>query len=138
MNFLTDVAGNGVLAADEVRDVVPAEVLKFELYVDKLFKIPILFSMRWTSIIVLLAIALSIVVPPALPIMAARDGQAEIGTLDICHSATPALSSNGEMPCIHACMNQPLPPGLSTVPAVATPRFKPFCIAFQDERPPKS
>jgi hypothetical protein len=42
------------------------------------------------------------------------------------------------MPCIHACMNQPLPPGFSTVPAVAAPLFKPFSIAFQDERPPKS
>jgi hypothetical protein len=94
--------------------------------------------MKWQSIIVLLAIALSIVVPPTLPIMAAQGGQAEIGTLDVCHSATPALSSNGEMPCINECMNRPLPPGLSKVPAVAAPRFTPFCIAFQDERPPKS
>ncbi len=94
--------------------------------------------MRWQSIIVLLAIALSIALPPALPIMADQDGQAEIGTLDVCHSTTPALSSNGEMPCINECMNQPLPPGLSTVSDVAPPRFKPFGIAFQDERPPKS
>ena len=94
--------------------------------------------MRWQSIIVLLAIALSIVVPPTLPIMAAQGGQAEIGTLDVCHSATPALSSNGDMPCINSGMNQPLPLGLSKVPAVAAPRFAPFNIAFQDERPPKS
>ncbi len=94
--------------------------------------------MRWQSIIVLLAIALSIVVPPALPIMAAQGGQAEIGTLDVCHSATPALSSNGDMPCINEGMNLLLPQELSTVSAVAAPRSKPFCIAFQDERPPKS
>ena len=94
--------------------------------------------MRWQSIIVLLAIALSIVVPPVLPNMIARGGQAELGTLDVCHSATPALSSNGDMPCIHEGMNQLLPQELSKVSAVAVPRSKPFCIAFQDERPPKS
>jgi len=87
---------------------------------------------------VLLAIALTIVVPPALSFMVDQGGEAVLGTLDVCHSATPALSSNGDMPCINECMNQPLPQGLSKVSAVAAPRFKPFCIAFQDERPPKS
>jgi len=94
--------------------------------------------MRWNAIIVLLAIALSIVVPPVLPIMVAQGSQAELGTLDVCHSATPALSSNGDMPCINESMNWPLPQGLSKVSAVAAPCFKPFSIAFQDERPPKS
>lgn len=94
--------------------------------------------MRWQSIIVLLAIVLSIAAPPALPIMVAQGGQAEIGTLDVCHSATPALSSNGDMPCISASMNLPLPQGLIKISVVAVPRFKPFSIAFQDERPPKS
>jgi len=94
--------------------------------------------MRLQAIIVLLAITLSIIVPPVLPGMVAPGGPAEIGTLDVCHSATPALSSNGDMPCINECMNQPLPPGHSKVPAVTIPRFTPLCIAFQDERPPKS
>lgn len=94
--------------------------------------------MRWQAVIILLAIGLSVVLPPTLPLMAARSGEAELGTLDICHSRTPALASNGDMPCINECMNLPLPQGIVTVSAVATPRFKPFCIAFQDERPPKS
>jgi hypothetical protein len=94
--------------------------------------------MRWQSILVLLAIALSIAVPPALSLMSAQGGQVEIGTLDVCHSATPALSSNSDLPCINAGMNQPLPLGLSKVSAVAAPRFKPCSLAFQDERPPKS
>jgi hypothetical protein len=94
--------------------------------------------MRWQSIIVILAITLGILVPPALPIMVSQGGHAEIGTLDVCHSATPALSSNGDMPCINSGIDLPLPQGLVKVSAVATPRFKPFCIAFQDERPPKS
>ena len=94
--------------------------------------------MRWKAILVLLAITLTIIVPPVLPNMVASGGLAEIGTLDVCHSATPALSSNGDMPCINVGMNLPLPQGLIKTSAVAVPRFKPFSIAFQDERPPKS
>ena len=118
--------------------LLKSRVLKFELYVDNFILYAYSAGMRWQSIIVLLAIALSVVAPPSLPLMAAQGGQAEIGTLDVCRSATPALSSNGDMPCIISCMNRPLPQGLSKVPAVAVPRFNPFCIAFQDERPPKS
>jgi hypothetical protein len=29
-----------------------------------------------------------------------NDGRSFLGTLDVCHSATPALSANGEMPCV--------------------------------------
>jgi hypothetical protein len=94
--------------------------------------------MKWQVIIVLLALALSIVAPPVLPILVAQDGQAEIGTLDLCRSATPALSSNGDMPCINVGTNLPLPQGAVKVSAAATPLFKPFNLAFQDERPPKS
>ena len=94
--------------------------------------------MRWKALIVLLAIALTIIVPPVLPNMVASGGLAEIGTLDVCHSATPTLSSDGDMFCITVGMNLPFPQGVVKVSAVATPRFKPFCIAFQDERPPKS
>jgi hypothetical protein len=94
--------------------------------------------MKWQALIVLLAIALSIAVPPVLPLMAARGGAAEIGTLDLCHSAAPALSSNGDMPCINSAIDQPLPPGPNILSAVVAPLSEPFCIAFQDERPPKS
>ena len=94
--------------------------------------------MRWKALIVLLAITLSIIVPPALPNMVASGGLAEIGTLDVCHSATPALSSNGDMLGITVGMNPPLPQGIIKISSVAVLRFKPFCIAFQDERPPKS
>jgi hypothetical protein len=93
--------------------------------------------MRWQAIIVLLAVALSIVVPPSLSLTIADGGHAMIGTLDVCHSTAPALSSNGEMPCVNECPCHPLPLAQKKVPEIANSLFKPLLIAFQDERPPK-
>jgi hypothetical protein len=93
--------------------------------------------MRVQTIIILLAIALSIVVPPSLPFAISHGGQSSIGTLDVCHSATPALSSNGDMQCINECPCGPLPLALENVAEITPPTCKPFFIAFQDERPPK-
>jgi hypothetical protein len=94
--------------------------------------------MKWKAILVLLAIVLSFIVPPSLPFMADRGALAEIGTLDVCHSATPALSTNGEMPCVNVSALSPLPLAQNQVPEIVNPRLKPFLIASQDERPPKS
>jgi len=93
--------------------------------------------MKWQACIVLLAIALSIVLPPSLPFLSDRGAMAAIGTLDVCHSATPALSSNGDMPCLNHCASLPLPFEQKTVAEIARSLFQPFFIAFQDERPPK-
>jgi hypothetical protein len=91
--------------------------------------------MRWRAVIVLLAITLSIIVPPSLT-LAGHGGQAAIGTLDVCHSAVPALSSNGEMPCLNTCSNSLLPLASQEVIHMVTLPEKPYFIAFQDERPP--
>jgi hypothetical protein len=92
--------------------------------------------MRWRAVIVLLAITFSIIVPPSLT-LAGHGGQAAIGTLDVCHSAIPALSSNGEMPCLNECSNSLLPLALQEVIHIVSLPDKPVFIAFQDERPPK-
>jgi hypothetical protein len=93
--------------------------------------------MKLQAVIVLLAIALGVAVPPALPMMAVGGGEAEIGVLDLCHAGAPALSSNGDIPCMNECPCRPLPLSKNRVCAVPTPRCKPFIIAYQDERPPK-
>jgi hypothetical protein len=92
--------------------------------------------MKLQTIIVLLAIALSVVVPPVLPFIA-HGGAASIGTLDVCHSAAPALSSNGEMPCVNECPCRILPSELTSVVGINNPSCKPIVIAFCDERPPE-
>jgi len=94
--------------------------------------------MRWQALIVLLAVLVGIAVPPALPLVLGHDGRAAIGTLDLCHSSTPALSSNGEMPCVSECTCS-FSPLVKTVTADITKFFfTPSVIAFPDERPPKA
>ncbi len=93
--------------------------------------------MRWKAIIVLLAVALSIIVPPSLSVTIADGGHSMIGTLDVCHSATPALSSNGDMPCVNECPCYPVPLAQHKASEIVNPPRKPLLIAFQDERPPK-
>jgi hypothetical protein len=66
-----------------------------------------------------------------------HDEQAEIGILDFCHPATPALSSNGDMPSINAFSCCPLPLAACMVSIKITPPLKTSIIAFQDEHPPK-
>jgi hypothetical protein len=94
--------------------------------------------MKWQAFIVLLAIALSVVLPPSLPFLSDHGAMAAIGTLDVCHSAMPALSANGDMPCVNECSCRPLPLAECKNAEVFTPPFKPLLIAFQDERPPEA
>lgn len=95
-------------------------------------------TMKWQALIVLTAIALSIAVPPSLPFLSDHGAVAAIGALDVCHSTTPALSSNGNMPCINECACRPLPLALNKVAEIENLPFKPSLIVFQDERPPKA
>jgi hypothetical protein len=93
--------------------------------------------MKWKAVLILLSITLGIIAPPSLPLMIDHGVKAEIGTLDVCRSATPALSSNGDMPCMNECPCRHLPLAESKNAGIITPPFKPLLIAFQDERPPK-
>ncbi len=93
--------------------------------------------MKWQALIILAAIVVSIIVPSSLPLLYTHDGQAAIGTLDVCHSATPAISSHGDMPFVNECPCQAPLLALSSATEVLSPLFKPFLMAFQDERPPK-
>ena len=93
--------------------------------------------MKWNAVFVLLAIAVGILVPPSLPIMIAHGGQASIGVLDVCHNATPALSSNGEMPCVNECPCRLLHLEPGRMHGMVKSPCKPVLIAFQEELPPK-
>ena len=93
---------------------------------------------KWNALIVLLALALSVVAPPSLPWLANPGGESEIGTLDLCHSTAPGLSAGIDMPCISECPGHYAPlaiPSPHEVPSVA---LKSLLIAFQDERPPQA
>ena len=94
--------------------------------------------MKCQAVIVLLAIALTIVIPPSLSPMCSHAGHSMIGTLDICHSATSALSLRGSIPCIQESACFPLPLVLQETSEMENPLLNPAITAFQDERPPKS
>jgi hypothetical protein len=94
--------------------------------------------MKLLAVIMLLTIALTIAAPPPLSLTCGHAGNPMIGTLDVCHSATPALSSSGNMPCIQECSCHPLLPALQETFEIENPLFIPVTIAFQDERPPKA
>lgn len=59
--------------------------------------------MKWIAVSLILIIAVGIVVPPSLTLVIADRGTEAIGLLDVCHKATPSLSSNGNMPCLSEC-----------------------------------
>ncbi len=94
--------------------------------------------MKWQAVIVLLAIALTIFAPPALPLMIAQGGQAQIGTLDVCHSAAPALSANGEMPCLNSLPLDQQPKFSMTYSVQQKPFFLQLLPTFDTEHPPRS
>jgi len=91
--------------------------------------------MKWKTVIVLLFITLGIMVPPSLPLVIGHE--ARIGTLDVCRSATPAISSQGDMPCVSECPCH-LPAEGTEIGDTPAPLFKPLLIVFQDEHPPKA
>jgi hypothetical protein len=93
--------------------------------------------MKWQAVVILFAIAVSIAVPPTLSLTVVHDKQAAIGVLDVCHSAAPALFSNGDMPSIGAYSFSPLPLEACMTAESVVPSFKHLLVAFQNDRPPK-
>ncbi|HUI44477.1 MAG TPA: hypothetical protein VL122_00630 [Nitrospirota bacterium] len=94
--------------------------------------------MKWQALIVLLAIALSIIAPPSLPFLSDHGATTAIGALDICHSATAALSANGDMPCINEYYGHPLHLELYNISEIVNPLLKLSEISYQDEHPPQA
>jgi hypothetical protein len=93
--------------------------------------------MRFSSIIVLIALAFTVLAPPSFALTIHGYKAPVLGALDVCHSANPALSSNGDMPCVSESVSFPLPLALNKVVEIVPPPFHPFHIAFQEELPPK-
>ena len=95
-------------------------------------------TMKWKALIVLLAIAFSVVLPPSLPYLSDNGAIAAIGTLDVCHSATPALSSNGDMPCVTAsiCIAAPLLAESTNDSLQKT--YSELILSSRNEQPPRS
>jgi hypothetical protein len=93
--------------------------------------------MKWQTLIVVVALAFNVLSPLSVH-LTIEYGQTSIGTFDICHAGSFAISANHEMPCFteKPCVLIPLssPKRVEILSSVC----KIPIIAFQDERPPKA
>ncbi len=95
--------------------------------------------MRSISLILLAVILLTAFSPlSALTFPASADGGPVLGMLDVCRQASPAVSSQGLMPCISEVpfVHQPVLASACTVCSIQL--FSQFLLASRQERPPQA
>jgi len=95
--------------------------------------------MKWVSVILLVILAVTVVAPfSPFTLLIDRQDQPLLGNLDVCNAATPALSTNGEMPCVTA-ISLKLPYYLSvTTSETFHPVFTEVVFTAPNEQPPKA
>ncbi len=92
--------------------------------------------MRLTSLLLVVAIGLSVLAPAGAVYLHAGPVTASIETLDVCHHALSVV--NPDTPCVHEC-HCALLPLLSAGTRVAfDPTGKPVLLSYRDERPPET
>jgi hypothetical protein len=93
--------------------------------------------MKWQTLIVVVAITFSVLSPISVH-LTIEYGQTSIGTFDVCHAGSLAVSSVHEMPCfienLYVLIRPSSPARAEDLSLVSQLPI----IAFQDERPPKA
>ena len=95
--------------------------------------------MRPVACILFIVLTITVLTPMTLfTFMAVNDGQTFLGELDVCHSAAPALSANGDMPCV--CLASfTAPPALSvSLSDPVASVFTELILTSSSEHPPRS
>lgn len=93
--------------------------------------------MKAGSILFLLALVISVIIPNVTVIYPTAGDQPVILTLDVCSPSGSATASNADMPSLHECMCSPAPLPLISSYTEFNLLFNPFITAFQEERPPR-
>jgi hypothetical protein len=95
--------------------------------------------MKWVTFILLVVLTLTVLAPLSpITLIIDRQEQPLLGNLDVCNSAAPALSSNGEMPCVNITAST-LPFSLSiTTSDQFHPLFTEVVFTAPNEQPPKA
>jgi hypothetical protein len=115
------------------------EDLKLELYVDRERRSNYSILMKWVSLVLLSVMVLTVLAPlSSFSLIAVREGQPLLSNLDVCNSTAPALSTNGEMPCMVLCPFSTVPILSITAHEPAHPRFTELIITAPNEHPPKA
>ena len=92
--------------------------------------------MRMQALIVILALALSILASPSVVLEPGYLNQGAFEYFGIERSVNPVLSLCGDMPCLNQCPCQHLPLSLNNATELISPLFLSSLFAYQDERPP--
>lgn len=134
-------AGESRRSADtriETPPAIPIRHLTNRIIVDPLIYFFYYLSLRVSAVLILLVILFGIIIPPTFPGAYDQARPPEIGTLDVCRSAMPALSLLGHIPCIHERPNRDLPLSpIATISPDSRP-FTPTLLASQPEHPPQA
>jgi len=96
--------------------------------------------MKWVSVILLIVLTFTVLAPlsPFSLIISDRQEQPLLGNLDVCNSAAPALSSNGEMPCVNINSSKiPLYLSITTSDSFH-PLFTEVVFTAPNEQPPQA
>lgn len=95
--------------------------------------------MKRVTVILLIVLAFTLLAPLSpLSLIIDRQEQPLLGNLDVCNSAAPALSSNGEMPCVTITPSK-LPFYLSVTTSDSFhPVFTAVVFTAPNEHPPKA
>lgn len=118
--------------------IAPCNKLKLKLYVDRISVYHYSRLMRWQAVIVLIALAFTIALPPSFTASGGSDEQPVLGSLDVCHSATPALASSGGMPCMFECPCNPVPAPSIVYSEQTNSVITDTLLISRNERPPQS
>lgn len=95
--------------------------------------------MRPVTFILLVVLAFTVLAPVTLfTFVTVSDGSSSLGTLDVCHSAAPALSSNGEMPAIGLAPFSAPPSLFVSFSEPVQPVLTELILTRSSEHPPRS
>lgn len=109
-----------------------------QLYVDRMRFYFYTSIMRPVTVILLIVLAFTVLAPlTSFTLVAMNDGHSFLGTLDVCHSAAPALSSNGEMPCVSLAPCTAPPSFSVSFTELAHPFFTEMILTTGSEHPPR-
>ena len=95
--------------------------------------------MKWVTVILLVVIACAVLAPLSpFALISDHCEQPLLGNLDVCNSAAPALSANGEMPCVN--INSSILPIYLSITTSDTfhPLFTEVIFTAPSEHPPKA
>jgi hypothetical protein len=96
-------------------------------------------AMKWVSVILLIVLTFTVLTPMTLfTFTIMNDEGSFLGNLDVCHAATPALSSNGEMPCVTASICIATPLLTESTNYSLQKDFLELILSSRNEQPPRS